>query len=164
MQSLTFGERDGKMTDRVRAIAEFFRSGNFGSVASENVLQDMWEKWTFLAAIAASTSLMRAPLGIILAAPGGKDFLLGILDECKAVATAEGYPPRAPFLDRTVTMLTTEGSPLTASMFRDIKAGQRVEADHVIGDLIARGDAAKVPVPRLRTAYTHLKAYERQLG
>jgi 2-dehydropantoate 2-reductase len=164
MQSLTFGERDGKMTDRVRAIAEIFRSGNFGSVASENVLQDMWEKWTFLAAIAASTSLMRAPLGIILAAPGGKDFLLGILDECKAVATAEGYPPRAPFLDRTVTMLTTEGSPLTASMFRDIKAGQRVEADHVIGDLIARGDAAKVPVPRLRTAYTHLKAYERQLG
>jgi 2-dehydropantoate 2-reductase len=164
MQSLTFGERDGKTTDRVRAIAEIFKSGNFGSVASENVLQDMWEKWTFLASIAASTSLMRAPLGIILAAPRGKDFLLGILDECKAVATAEGYPPRAPFLDRTVTMLTTEGSPLTASMFRDIKAGQRVEADHVIGDLIARGDAAKVPVPRLRTAYTHLKAYEKQLG
>ena len=164
MQSLTFGERDGKMTDRVRAVAEIFRSGNFGSVASENVLQDMWEKWTFLASIAASTCLMRAPLGVILAAPGGKDFLLGILDECKAVATAEGYPPCAPFVDRTVTMLTTEGSPLTASMFRDIKAGQRVEADHVIGDLIARGDAAKVPVPRLRTAYTHLKAYEKQLG
>ena len=164
MQSLTFGERDGKMTDRVRAIAEIFKSGNFGSVASENVLQDMWEKWTFLASVAASTCLMRAPLGIILAAPGGKDFLLGILDECKAVATAEGFSPRAPFLDRTVTMLTTEGSPLTASMFRDIKAGQRVEADHVIGDLIARGDAAKVPVPRLRTAYTHLKAYETQRG
>jgi 2-dehydropantoate 2-reductase len=164
MQSLTFGERDGKVTDRVRAIAEIFGSGNFGSVASANVLQDMWEKWTFLASIAASTSLMRAPLGIILAAPGGKDFLLGILDECKAVATAEGFSPRAPFLDRTVTMLTTEGSPLTASMFRDIKAGQRVEADHVIGDLITRGNAAKVPVPRLRTAYTHLKAYEKQLG
>ena len=164
MQSLTFGERDGKMTDRVRALAEIFKSGNFGSVASENVLQDMWEKWTFLASVAASTCLMRAPLGIILAAPGGKDFLLGMLDECKAVATAEGFSPRAPFLDRTVTMLTTEGSPLTASMFRDIKAGQRVEADHVIGDLIARGDAAKVPVPRLRTAYTHLKAYETQRG
>jgi 2-dehydropantoate 2-reductase len=49
-------------------------------------------------------------------------------------------------------------------MFRDIKAGAPVEADHVIGDLIARGDRAKVPVPRLRTAYTHLKAYEKQRG
>jgi 2-dehydropantoate 2-reductase len=164
MQSLTFGERDGKMSDRVRAIAQVFASGNFGSVASENVMQDMWEKWVFLASIAGSTSLMRAPLGMILAAPGGKDFLLGILDECRAVAAAEGYPPRAAAMERTRAMLTTEGSPLTASMFRDIKAGSKVEADHVIGDLIARGDAAKVPVPRLRIVYTHLKAYEQQRG
>jgi 2-dehydropantoate 2-reductase len=49
-------------------------------------------------------------------------------------------------------------------MFRDIQASAPVEADHVIGDLIARGDAAKVPVPRLRTVYTHLKAYEKQRG
>jgi len=107
---------------------------------------------------------MRAPIGMILAAPGGKDFLLGILDECRAVATVEGYPPRAPALERATGMLTTEGSPLTASMFRDIKAGQRIEADHVIGDLIARADTAKVPVRRLSTAYTHLKAYEQTRG
>jgi 2-dehydropantoate 2-reductase len=164
MQALTFGERDGRVSERVRAIAEVIKSGNFNGTASETILQDMWEKWVFLASLAASTSLMRASLGHILAAPGGKDFVLGILDECKAVATAEGYPPRAPFLQRTLAMLTTEGSPLTASMFRDIKAGLPVEADHVVGDLITRGDAAKVPVPRLRTAYTHLKAYELERG
>ena len=164
MNSLNFGERDGKMTDRVRAIADIFASGKFGSVASENVMQEMWEKWVFLASLAASTSLMRAPVGSILAAPGGRDFLLGILDECSAIAKAAGHAPRAPFLERTHGMLTTEGSPLTASMFRDIKAGARVEADHVIGDLIARAEAARIPVPKLRTAYTHLKAYEKQRG
>jgi 2-dehydropantoate 2-reductase len=51
---------------------------------------------------------------------------------------------------------------MTASMFRDIKAGLPVEADHVIGDLVARADAAKIPAPKLRIAYTHLKAYEKQ--
>ncbi len=162
MQSLNFGERDGKMSDRVRAIAEVFASGKFGSVASEHIIQEMWEKWVFLASLAASTCLMRTSVGNILAAPGGKDFILGMLDECKAVATAEGFAPRAPFLEHVTGMLTAEGSQMTASMFRDIKAGAPVEADHVIGDLIARGDAAKVPVPRLRTAYTHLKAYEKQ--
>ncbi|TMJ55657.1 MAG: 2-dehydropantoate 2-reductase [Alphaproteobacteria bacterium] len=164
MQSLTFGERDGKMTDRVRAITEIFAGGKFGSVASENILQEMWEKWVFLASLAASTSLMRSSVGNILAAPGGRDFLLGILDECSAIAKAGGYAPRAPFLERATGMLTTEGSQLTASMFRDIKAGAKVEADHVIGDLIVRGDAAKIPVPKLRTAYTHLKAYEKERG
>jgi 2-dehydropantoate 2-reductase len=164
MQSLTFGERDGKISDRVRAIADMMAAGKFGSVASENILQDMWEKWVFLASLAASTSLMRTSVGNILAAPGGKDFLLGMVDECSAVARSQGYAPRAPFVERTHSMMTTEGSQMTASMFRDIKVGAAVEADHVIGDLIARGDAGKVPVPKLRIAYTHLKAYEKQRG
>jgi 2-dehydropantoate 2-reductase len=162
MQSLNFGERDGKMSDRVRTIAEVFASGNFGAVASEHIMQDMWEKWVFLASLAASTSLMRTSVGNILAAPGGKEFLLGMLDECSAIATSEGYAPSGPFFERVKGMLTADGSPMTASMFRDIKAGLPVEADHVIGDLVARADAAKIPVPKLRIAYIHLKAYEKQ--
>jgi 2-dehydropantoate 2-reductase len=164
LQSLTFGERDGKSSDRVRAIASVMEKGNFGSKTSDAIIQEMWEKWVFLASLAASTCLMRATVGVILAAPGGKDFVLGMLDECSAIAAAEGFAPRAAFLERTRGMLTAEGSPMTASMFRDIKAGAPVEADHVIGDLVARADAAKVPVPKLRTAYTHLKAYEAQRG
>jgi 2-dehydropantoate 2-reductase len=164
LQSLAFGERDGKSSDRVRAIAEVMEKGNFGSKTSDDIIQDMWEKWVFLASLAASTCLMRASVGDILTAPGGKDFVLGMLDECSAIATAEGYVPRTAFLERTRGMLTAEGSPMTASMFRDIKAGAPVEADHVIGDLVTRADAAKVPVPKLRTAYTHLKAYETQRG
>ena len=163
MQSLAFGERDGRMSDRVRAIAEVFSSIN-GAAASERIMQDMWEKWVFLASLAASTSLMRTSVGNILAAPGGKDFLLGVLDECSAISAAESFPPGGPFFERVKGMLTAEGSPMTASMFRDIKAGLPVEADHVIGDLVARADAAKIPVPKLRTAYTHLKAYEKQRG
>jgi len=164
MQSLFFGERDGTMSDRVRAIAETFASGNFGGAGSEHIMQDMWEKWVFLASLAASTSLMRTSVGNILSAPGGKDFLLGMLDECSAIASAEGYPPAGAFFQRSRGNLTAEGSPMTASMFRDIKAGLPIEADHVIGDLVARADAAKIPVPKLRIAYTHLKAYEKARG
>ncbi|MEA2880784.1 MAG: 2-dehydropantoate 2-reductase [Bradyrhizobium sp.] len=162
MQSLTFGERDGTMSDRVRTIAQVMEKANFGAKPSDNIILEMWEKWVFLASLAAATCLMRASVGHILASPGGKDFVLGVLDECSAVATAEGHAPRAAYLERIRGMLTAEGSQMTASMFRDIKAGAPVEADHVIGDLIARADAAKVPVPKLRVAYTHLKAYEKQ--
>jgi 2-dehydropantoate 2-reductase len=161
-QLLSFGERDGRMSNRVRAIAENFAAGHIGSQASENIMQEMWEKWVLLTTLASSTCLMRAAIGHILAAPGGRDFILGVRDECSAVAKAADHAPREAFLTRITGMLTTEGSPLTASMFRDIKAGAPVEADHIVGDMIARGDAAKVPVARLRSAYTHLKAYEAQ--
>src|SRR3989440_3068667 len=123
MQSLNFGERDGAMSERVRAIAKVFESGKFGTVASEHIMQDMWEKWVFLASLAASTCLMRTSVGNILAAPGGKDFLLGMLDECSAIAAAEGFAPAGAFFQRTRGNLTAEGSPMTASMFRDIRAG-----------------------------------------
>ncbi|MDE2375710.1 2-dehydropantoate 2-reductase [Bradyrhizobium sp.] len=164
MQSINYGERDGTLSDRVLAIDETFRSGIAGAAASRNILQDMWEKWVFLASLAAATCLMRTSVGNILAAPGGKDFMLGMLDETSAIATSAGFPPGGPFFERVRGMLTAEGSPMTASMFRDVKAGLPVEADHIIGDLIARAEAAKVPVPKLRIAYTHLKAYEKQRG
>jgi 2-dehydropantoate 2-reductase len=162
MQSLNFGERDGKLSDRVRAIDAPMKSGNFGAVASEHIIQEMWEKWVFLASLAAATSLMRTSVGNILAAPGGRDFLLGTLDESCSIAAAEGHAPRPAVLERTRGMFTAEGSAMNASMFRDIKMGAPVEADHVIGDLIARGEAARLPLPLLHLAYTHLKAYEKQ--
>ena len=164
MQSLNFGERDGTMSDRVRAIAKVMTNGITGAVASENIVQEMWEKWVFLSTLAAATCLMRTSVGNILAAPGGRDFMLGMLDETSAIAKSAGHAPTGPFFERTKGLLTAEGSQMTASMFRDIKAGAAVEADHVIGDLVARGDAAKVPLAKLRTAYTHLKAYEKQRG
>src|ERR671915_238345 len=74
MQSLNIGERDGSMSERLRAIAKVFDSGKFGAVASEHVMRDMWEKWVFLASLAASTCLMRTSVGNILAVAGGKDF------------------------------------------------------------------------------------------
>jgi 2-dehydropantoate 2-reductase len=164
MQSLRFGERDGGTSERVRAIAEVFAGANCGSQASDDIIQDMWEKWVFLATLAGATCVMRASIGQIVAAAGGRDFILSLSDETAGIAKAAGHAPRDEFLTRATAMLTAEGSPLTASMFRDIEAGARVEADHIIGDLISRAAAAKLPVPKLRTVYTHLKAYESRRG
>jgi 2-dehydropantoate 2-reductase len=162
MQSLGFGERDGGTSDRVRAIADAFASSNCGSQASEHIIQDMWEKWVFLATLAGATCLMRASIGQIVTTPGGRDFILSTRDEIAGIAKAAGHAPREAIMTGTTGILTTEGSPLTASMFRDIEAGARVEADHIIDDLITRAEAAKLPVPKLRTVYTHLKAYEKR--
>jgi 2-dehydropantoate 2-reductase len=164
MQSLSFGERDGTMSERVNKLAEIMATGKFDGKPSATILQDMWEKWVFLATIAGATSLMRASIGDIVGAPGGRDFILGVRDECASVASANGFAPRAAFLERTEGMLTAEGSKMTASMFRDILIGAPIEADHIVGDLIARADAAKMPVPKLRVIYTHLKAYEASRG
>jgi 2-dehydropantoate 2-reductase len=40
-------------------------------------------------------------------------------------------------------------------MLRDIEAGAPIEADHIIGDLLARGHTSLLPI-----VYAALKAYE----
>jgi len=129
----------------------------FNSHASTEILQEMWEKWVFLASLAGGTCLMRASIGDICASPGGTDFMLGLLEDCRSIAAAEGHPVREVQLGRTRKTLTTAGSTLTASMLRDIERNAPIEADHIVGDLLRRGAASS---QHLQIAYTHVKAYE----
>jgi len=155
---ISFGERDGSMSDRVKSIARLMQTTRFQVRASTEIVHEMWSKWVFIAAAASATCLMRASVGDIGAAPGGTEFVLGLLEECRSIAAARGYPPREAALQRSRDMLTAKGSGLTASMLRDIERNAPIEADHIVGDLIERGSGAGLPL--LRIAYTHLKAYE----
>lgn len=160
MHSLSYGERAGGRSPRIDAIAAQFAGANFTATASETIAQDMWEKWVFIASAAGLTSLMHASIGDIVAA-GGEDVALAIFDECCAIAAHNGFAPRPGALTRGRAVVTTAGSPMTASMYKDMARGARVEADHILGDLLARAPRTAPATPSvLRTAYVHLKAYE----
>jgi 2-dehydropantoate 2-reductase len=123
----------------------------------------MWEKWVALSTLAASTCLMRAAIGDILAAPGGDRLIAGLFAECAAIAAANGHAPRADAAARMQAILVQPKSTLTASMLRDVERNGRTEADHIIGDLLARRVAAgpqNGELSPLQIAYAHLKAYE----
>jgi 2-dehydropantoate 2-reductase len=102
---------------------------------------------------------MRATIGDIVAA-GAADFSAELFDECAAIASSQGFPPRPSFMEKYRGILTEPDSPLAASMVRDIERSARVEADHMIGDLLRRGQEASVHSPLLRVAHAHLKTYE----
>ncbi|KVQ65604.1 2-dehydropantoate 2-reductase [Burkholderia territorii] len=157
---LSFGELAGGESARVRAVADVFGGAGFDATLSDDIVARMWDKWVFLATLAASTSLFRGSVGDILAAPDGRHLLETMLDETSAIAAHNGYRPDPAAVERMRRMVLTP-SPLTASMLRDVENRARVEADHVIGDLLARRDPqAADALSLLRIAYNHLKAYE----
>ncbi|MDO9382444.1 MAG: 2-dehydropantoate 2-reductase [Hyphomicrobiaceae bacterium] len=160
--SLTYGERDGGASTRVNDIRRAFEGAAFDATASPQILQAMWEKWVVLASMAGATSTLRAPIGVINRVAGGRDFVLGLIDEVGSIAAAAGFAPRPDFLDETRAFLTNEQSPQTSSMFRDIENGARIEADHIIGDLLMRASGG-LACERLTVVYAHLKAYETRL-
>jgi 2-dehydropantoate 2-reductase len=160
MHTLVFGERAKAGPERTDVLQEVFRGALFVSRASPEIVLEMWEKWVFLATLAGITCLMRSSIGDIVAADGAST-ASALLDECRAIAERAGYAPRPEAVNRMMAILGASGSPLTASMMRDVERNARVEADHVIGDLLARAPE-DWPVDRsiLRLAYVNLKAYE----
>ena len=153
-----FGDRTGDV-GRNEAISQLMAPVAVRWHASTDIIQEMWEKWVFLAALAAATCLMRGSVGQILAA-GGEATLTAMLAETDSVAAAAGHAARPDALGAARRMLTMPGSTLAASMLRDVEKGGRVEVDHVIIDLIRRGKAAGCVLPLLDLAALHLKTYE----
>ncbi|WP_421567772.1 2-dehydropantoate 2-reductase [Stenotrophomonas sp. PD6] len=160
---LTFGERDNTDSSaRVLALAAACVQAGVDYVASDAIGQEQWIKYTFLTTLAASTCLMRADVGTIVATDDGAAIVRGLYDECLAVADAAGEPIPDKARQIALNATTQAGSTLKASMLRDLEAGQQVEAAHIVGDMLARARAAGQAAPLLAVAYSHLQAYQNQ--
>ena len=159
---LSFGELSGGLTPRILRVAEALADAGFEANLSQHILQDMWDKWCFIATCAGITSTMRATIGDVLEA-GGEWLISDLMAECVLIATAAGYPPAEQVRQRYLKVLTEPGSRLTASMLRDIERGVGTEVEQILGDLSARRSALGIvpAVPSvLDVAGVHLRAYE----
>ena len=161
--SITFGERAGQNENpRLRELERLCAAAGIDHDYSGDIAQAQWNKFSFLAALAAGTCLMRASVGQIVATHDGLAVMQALHEECLAVAAASGQPVPDKVRNVARTGLTLPGSEVKSSMLRDLEAGQRVEAAHIVGDMLARARAAGQAAPFLQTAYCHLQAYEAQ--
>jgi len=129
-------------------------------ILSDAIEQSLWEKISFLCALASVTCLFRANVGEIMSAPGGREAMLRALEANVEIARREGHEPRKGPIEGVRQRLTDPDGNWTASMLRDLEAGGRTEADHIVGWMLERARRHGVDDTLLSLAYTHLKAYE----
>ncbi|OZI60522.1 2-dehydropantoate 2-reductase [Bordetella genomosp. 11] len=166
-----FGSNDvvqvGARSPFARAIAEDFhalisRSPGNRAIAAD-IDQALWNKWVMLASGALMNCLMRGTLADILATRDGRALMRQAMEECSAVAAAEGHPLGDEETQRLSARLLDETSTWAASMMRDIGQDMpRLEADAIVGDMIVRAERHGLAVPLIRASYCNLQVYERQ--
>ncbi|MCZ8279425.1 MAG: ketopantoate reductase family protein [Acetobacteraceae bacterium] len=160
---LTFGEITGGMSARVEAIASAFSAApGMVATAVPNIMAQMWEKLVHLGTSAICTVLMRANVGEIARAPGGIAFMHGVLEANAAIAAAEGFPVSDTFMQQYRGVFGDDASAYTASMLRDLEAGGRIEADHILGFLLEAARRHGLPSAVHEAAFLHAKAYEQR--
>ena len=158
--TISFGERDGKAARPAlgELDASVKKAGIDGGLHG-NIIQDLWDKWIMLCTLATMCCLMRGTSGDILEAAEGQAIMLETLEECRKVAAAAGCDPGEKGMANVRSFLTQKGSRFAASMLHDLEQGSMVEAEHVVGDMIARAKMAGIATPNLRMAYAHLQVY-----
>ena len=163
LQKLTYGELNGEITARIRALDDAFRNAGFDTELSANITQEMWQKWVMIASLGLATCLLDGPVGAINAVPDGQQTILQAIDECAAIATACGFPPPQSLIDNIRKQATMKDSKLTSSMYRDLKKGAHVELETILGDLLEHGHCYQVPAPLLQAGCVRLRVYQNTL-
>jgi 2-dehydropantoate 2-reductase len=158
LHRLGFGPLDGGDDDRLSEVTYALEGEEFDANPSRTIVEDMWSKWVLLAGLGSITTLMQATVGDINRAPGGPAFGRAVVQEGIAVTTAAGHAPQ-PGATALFEQMLASTEPITSSLYRDMIAGQPVEADAILGDLVAEAARHKVPVPLLSAAYTRLALY-----
>lgn len=161
LDRLTFGSRDAA-APVPPPLGAGLRSLGEGVGESGDILAAMWEKFSLIAALAGITCLMRGAIGEIVASGEGADLAQRLYAECRETARCCGHPVSSAAAAETERILTTPGSPLKASMLRDVERHARTEAEHILGDLRARALAHALDTPLLAAALAHLRVYEAQ--
>ncbi|MCW5746069.1 MAG: 2-dehydropantoate 2-reductase [Alphaproteobacteria bacterium] len=161
---LSFGEREKGRSLRpsLVAFAEAVKQAGIDGGPHPDIIQDMWDKWVMLGTLASMTCALRGPVGDILEAVDGEALIRETIEECRKVAAAAGHEPSGKAIKMVESIVLARGSLFAASLLHDLERGGRIEADHIIGDLLARARAANIATPNLRFAYAHLQTYERR--
>ena len=147
MQRLVFGEYDGARSRRAEDFLAACRSGGINAEISPDIRREIWEKFVFLASMAAATASTRSRLGPVRSNPLTRQFFLDLMREVVAVGRAHGVAIPEDFAAQRLAFADTLHPDMTASMHHDLEQGKPLELQWLSGGVVDLGAKVGVPTP-----------------
>ena len=159
-KKLTFGNRDLSKNHALKEFAEVCAKTKFDVVLSDNINLDLWKKWVFISTVAGATTLFSCSLGEIVKSDFGKKIIVDLFNECRSIAKLYKYDYEDSEADVILKTITTSGSPIKASMQRDVEKKSFTEHEQIFGDLINKGKKYNFECPILTSCYVRMNVYQ----
>lgn len=154
---VVFGESDGDLSSRGRAIADAFNDSGVPAELTADIRAGLWAKFLFIATMAGVTAMARQTLAELMPRPEWRDVVVGCLREVEAAGRASGvnFPPD--IHATTLAYIEDNLDDLQASMHSDVVAGRPLELEALNGAVIRAGRARGVPTPINDVIYAMLR-------
>jgi 2-dehydropantoate 2-reductase len=126
---------------------------------SDDIQKTIWEKYVFLVAASAMTSLTRLPLGAIREDPDTRALTKQIMSEVVAVGKAKAVNLDSDLADKLLERLDGMPREMVASMLGDLERGNRLELPWLSGGVVEMGKQLGVATPANGFIVAALKLY-----
>lgn len=155
-RKLLFG-RDPQDVPGLEPLAALFKGAGINAELTDDISLTVWTKYIMICSMAAATSYFRETVGSIMADPGKRAFLQGLVAEVEGVARQKGigYPPD--IIEKTMDLMNTFPYDTKTSMQRDFEKGKPTELEIFSGAVVRMGAGLGVDTPLHRKVYEALK-------
>ncbi|MFD2825964.1 ketopantoate reductase family protein [Leeuwenhoekiella polynyae] len=159
---IIFGELNGSLTDRIKALQELFQEAGFVSDSVENIQVEIWKKFLFICTISGIGGLTRVPMGKIRSSEYLFQMMKDTAQEIFKVAKAKGINLTEAHMDSVFEVIQNQDAEVTASTQRDIMEGKPSELDNFNGYIVREGKRLGVSVPVNELIYECLLPMEKE--
>ena len=141
------------------AVAQALIAAGIPTEISDNVRGALWAKLILNCAYNALSAITQLPYGRLVKGAGVTAVMRDIVDECVAVAQADGVTLPGD-VDAAVRRIAETVPGQYSSTAQDLARGKRTEIDHLNGLIVRRGEALGVPTPANRMLQAIVKLIE----
>lgn len=159
LQRLTFGELDGRRSERAERLFAACRKAGIETVLSDDIQRGIWEKFVFIVGLSGLTTLTRLPIGPIREEPMTRALFADVMREAVAVGAARGVDLGADAIERQLAFADKLPAAMIASMLGDLRRGNRLELPWLTGAVVRLGESLGVSTPANRFVYAALKLH-----
>jgi 2-dehydropantoate 2-reductase len=159
---IVFGEyfdATPELSPRVAELKSIFEAADIQTEAVTDIQTRVWEKFIYLAPMAAFTAASRLPIGPVWGDEFIREMFLSAVDEVERVARASGIPVADGQRNRIRAYTAGVPGTMRSSLLIDLSQGKKIEVEALQGSVVRRGARAGVPTPIMSALYAVLKPY-----
>jgi 2-dehydropantoate 2-reductase len=157
--SITFGELDGRASERAKRLLECCTRAGFEAELSTSIKTVVWAKLAFICAQAGLTAAVRLPIGEIRTVDAAWAAFERLVAEVCAVAEADGNPVPLAAQERALALAQAAEPGAFSSLHDDLMAGRRMELEALHGFVVRRAAKHGVAVPMSAAVYAILQPW-----
>jgi len=157
--SITFGEMDGRISERARRLLAWCGQAGLQAELSASIKTVLWAKLAFICAQAGMTAAVRLPIGESRTVDVAWAAFNRLVAEVCAVAEADGSPVPQVAQDRALALAQAIEPGSFSSLHDDLVAGRRMELEALHGFVVRRAAQHALAVPTLEAVYAILQPW-----